>query len=56
MSPLAVRRTEVQFTHRISQMPRLTPQVAAGVNLIDGEFQMNAPLDQVRSNSTLHAR
>jgi hypothetical protein len=37
--------TEVQFTHRISQMPRLTPQVAARVNLIDGAFQVNAPLE-----------
>jgi len=37
--------TEVQFAYRISQLPRLTPHVAAGVNLIDAIFQVNAPLE-----------
>jgi hypothetical protein len=37
--------TEVQFAHRISKIPRLTLHVAAGINLIDALFQVNAPLE-----------
>jgi hypothetical protein len=35
--------TEVQLSHRMPGMPRLTPHVAAGFNVIDGIFQVNAP-------------
>jgi hypothetical protein len=35
--------TELQFAYRPVRFPRLTPHVAAGVNFIDGEFQVNAP-------------
>src|SRR5471030_1022540 len=34
--------TEFQLSHPMPGMPRLTPHVAAGFNVIDGIFQMNA--------------
>jgi hypothetical protein len=35
---------EVQLAYRIPRVPRLTPHIAAGINLIDGIFQVNAAL------------
>jgi hypothetical protein len=35
--------TEVQLSHRMPGLPRLTPHVAAGFNVIDGIFQVDAP-------------
>ena len=48
--------TEVQFTHRISRIPKLTPHVAAGVNLIDGTFHVNAPLETRYDRTRLWTR
>jgi hypothetical protein len=48
--------TEVQFTRRISQIPRLTPHAAAGVNLIDSAFQVNAPLETKFDRTRLWTR
>jgi len=36
--------TELQFAHRLPWIPRLTPHVSAGYNLINSAFQVNAPL------------
>ena len=36
--------TEIQFAHRIPQMPKLTPHAAFGFNWMHGEFEVNAPL------------
>jgi|GEM_PF-1532487 hypothetical protein len=35
--------TEFQLSHPMPGMPRLTPHVAAGFNVIDGIFQVDAP-------------
>jgi hypothetical protein len=48
--------TEVQFAYRISKIPRLTPHVAAGINLIEGEFQVNAPLETKVDRTRLWTR
>lgn len=43
---------ELQFSHRLTRIPKLVPHVAAGGNWIDGAFQVHAPvedgLDQTR--------
>jgi len=44
--------TELQFSHRLPGVPKLTPHVAAGINYIDGTFQVNAP----RQNALDHTR
>src|SRR5262249_27930053 len=36
--------TEVQVAHAISKIPGLTPHLAAGINFMDGVFQVDAPL------------
>lgn len=36
--------TELQVSHRMPGMPKLTPHAAAGVNLIDAIFNVDAPL------------
>jgi len=45
--------TEIQYTQRIPKVPRLTPHLAAGVNFIDGKFQVNAPRATTRDRSEL---
>jgi hypothetical protein len=44
--------TELQFSHRLPGVPKLTPHVAAGINYVDGTFQVNAP----RQNALDHTR
>jgi hypothetical protein len=48
--------SELQFSHRIPRIPRLTPHVAAGVNYIDGIVQVNAPLDKYLDRTRLWTR
>jgi hypothetical protein len=48
--------TEIQFSHRMPGMPRLTPHAAAGFNVIDGIFQVNAPLATKIDHTRLWAR
>jgi hypothetical protein len=48
--------TEFQFAHRMPGMPKLTPHVAAGFNVIDGIFQIDAPLATRIDHSKLWAR
>ena len=43
---------ELQFAYRLARIPRLTPHLSAGVNVVDSKFQVHAPranrLDQTR--------
>jgi hypothetical protein len=48
--------TEVQFAYRTPKIPRLTPHVAAGVNLINSKFQVNAPLETALDRTRLWTR
>lgn len=48
--------SEIQFAHRIPKLPRLTPHVAGGVNLIHGIFQVNAPLESKLDRTRLWTR
>jgi hypothetical protein len=48
--------TELQLSHRIRQVPKLIPHVATGVNLINSQFQVNAPLTTRLDHSKLWTR
>jgi hypothetical protein len=48
--------TELQFAHRLPWAPKLTPHVSAGVNLINSQFQVNAPLTNRLDHSRLWTR
>lgn len=43
--------TELQFSHKVPRMPRLSPHVAVGLNYMNSKFQVNAPL-QTRDDHT----
>jgi hypothetical protein len=48
--------TELQFAHRLPMLPKLTPHVSAGVNLIHSAFQVNAPLQNRLDHTRLWTR
>jgi hypothetical protein len=48
--------TEIQFSHRIPKVPRLSVHAAAGVNLVEGIFQVNAQLQGAIDNTRLWTR
>ena len=45
--------TELQFSHRVPAIPKLTPHVGAGINYIDSKFQVNAPRISARDQTVL---
>lgn len=47
---------ELQFAHRMPGLPKLTPHVSAGANLIHSAFQVNAPLGNRLDRTRLWTR
>jgi hypothetical protein len=48
--------TELQFAYSIPQLPKLQPHASFGVNLIDGRFRVDAPLQDRVDRSRLWTR